>query len=130
MTKDEAAAFMRELVEAALPQSDDKQWVPMTVDGVCADRHRCRRWQRPHGDVRADRSGHSGAGVEEDEVKIKTNKVRCARCGTVIESKHRHDFVWCGCKAIAVDGGREYLRRVGNLEDIEELSEYSKGRVQ
>ncbi len=55
---------------------------------------------------------------------IKNNKIRCKKCGTVIESRHVHDFVWCQCKAVAVDGGHDYLKRCGNLEDMEELSEY------
>ena len=50
------------------------------------------------------------------------NKVRCRKCGDVIESKNQHDFVSCKCGAISVDGGRSYLRRLGNDEDIEELS--------
>jgi len=47
----------------------------------------------------------------------------CRKCGDIIESKHVHDFVRCKCGAIAVDGGKDYLRRIGNLEDIEDLSE-------
>ena len=50
------------------------------------------------------------------------NKAKCFKCGSVIESKHVHDFVWCQCGAIAVDGGKEYLKRVGNPEDCIELS--------
>lgn len=50
------------------------------------------------------------------------NQAKCLRCGDVITSTHRHDFVWCSCKSIAVDGGKEYLRRVGNREDIKEMS--------
>lgn len=41
------------------------------------------------------------------------NSVRCRKCGDEIESKHRHDFVWCSCRSVAVDGGKDYLRRVG-----------------
>ena len=44
----------------------------------------------------------------------------------MIESKTRHDFVTCFCEAIAVDGGREYIRRVGKPELIKELSEFKK----
>lgn len=55
--------------------------------------------------------------------KITLNRARCKKCGTVITSTHRHDWVSCKCSAIFVDGGNEYLRRGGNLEDIEELSE-------
>lgn len=56
--------------------------------------------------------------------KIIINKIRCKKCGDVIESIHCHDFRFCKCGAVAVDGGKEYLRRCGNREDWEELSEY------
>jgi hypothetical protein len=42
------------------------------------------------------------------------NAVTCLGCGDFIFSKHRHDFVTCTCGAISVDGGQEYLRRVGS----------------
>ena len=58
--------------------------------------------------------------------KISVNKIQCKKCKDIIESKHVHDFKWCTCKSIAVDGGLEYLRRIGNLEDIIELSEFEK----
>ena len=51
------------------------------------------------------------------------NKARCKKCGDIIESKYRQDFVSCKCGAIFVDGGNDYFRRGGNLEDIEELFE-------
>lgn len=51
------------------------------------------------------------------------NRVKCKKCGDIIESKYRHDFVTCKCGAVSVDGGKDYLRRSGNPEDIEELSE-------
>lgn len=46
------------------------------------------------------------------------NSAQCMKCGDIIESKNRHDFVWCKCKAIAVDGGKDYIKRIGNKEDI------------
>ena len=50
--------------------------------------------------------------------KIKINKIRCKRCGDIIESKTVHDFKFCKCGAVAVDGGKEYLRRCFiNTED-------------
>lgn len=55
---------------------------------------------------------------------IKENKARCKKCDTVIVSTHVHDYVRCPCGAIAVDGGREYLRRAGKPEDVEELSTF------
>lgn len=55
--------------------------------------------------------------------KIISNKIKCKKCGDVIESKHVHDFKLCKCGACAVDGGHEYLRRQGNPDNWEELSE-------
>jgi len=56
--------------------------------------------------------------------KILVNKIRCKKCNEVIESTHRHDYRTCQCGAVSVDGGKDYLRRCGNREDWEELSEY------
>lgn len=39
------------------------------------------------------------------------NSAKCLECNTEIESRHRHDFVSCPCGAIAVDGGKDYLKR-------------------
>ena len=66
----------------------------------------------------------------EKDRKIKVNRIKCKFCGDIIESKHRHDFVECKCRKVAVDGGTDYLRRVFPKEIIwptdayEELSEY------
>jgi len=58
------------------------------------------------------------------------NRIRCKKCGDVIESKHRHDFVWCSCKSVFVDGGREYIRGGwpgGEYTDwVEELHEFQE----
>ena len=56
-------------------------------------------------------------------MKIKRNAIRCNKCKDIIESKHRHDFKYCDCQAVAVDGGVDYLRRLGEPADYEELSE-------
>ena len=45
------------------------------------------------------------------------NVAQCRECGDVVESKHRHDMVWCKCGAIAVDGGLDYLRRAYKTPD-------------
>jgi len=49
------------------------------------------------------------------------NRARCRRCDGVVESLHRHDFRSCPCGAIAVDGGRDYWRAVGDPADFERL---------
>ena len=55
--------------------------------------------------------------------RIITNKIRCLKCKDVIESESRYDFKFCSCGACAVDGGKLYLRRLGDKEKFEELSE-------
>ena len=50
------------------------------------------------------------------------NAVTCLACGDFIVSKHRHDFVTCTCGAVSVDGGQEYLRRVGDFGNAMDLS--------
>jgi len=37
-------------------------------------------------------------------------KVKCLNCYETIQSMFRHDFKWCSCKNIAVDGGGDYLK--------------------
>ena len=61
--------------------------------------------------------------------QIITNKIKCKKCGDVIESKYTHDFKMCKCGAVGVDGGHAYLRRQGNPDDWEELSEVLKLRL-
>lgn len=56
--------------------------------------------------------------------KIKRNAVRCLKCGDVIESKYRHDFVMCSCGTTFVDGGLDYVRVGGNPGEIDFLTEW------
>lgn len=59
--------------------------------------------------------------------RIIVNKAQCKLCGDIIESTHGHDYHGCQCGEIAVDGGKNYLRRTaGNLDNIIELSETIK----
>lgn len=43
--------------------------------------------------------------------RIVKNAAKCLKCGDIIESIHRHDYVTCSCGNISVDGGTDYLRR-------------------
>ena len=56
--------------------------------------------------------------------EILKNTIRCNNCGDVIESNYRHDYVKCSCGRVAVDGGRDYLRRsfTESPDDYTELS--------
>lgn len=58
--------------------------------------------------------------------KIIKNMAKCRVCGTTVESVSRHHLCFCDCGKIFVDGGQEYLRRGGNLQDIEELSVFDE----
>jgi hypothetical protein len=56
------------------------------------------------------------------------NIIQCKSCEDIIESTHRHDFKWCQCGKVAIDGGLDYGKRIypePPSEDwIEDLSEY------
>lgn len=57
---------------------------------------------------------------------ILSNKARCKKCGEIVESKRRQNLVRCKCGSMAVDGGRDYLKRIGDQENIEELSVFKE----
>ena len=54
------------------------------------------------------------------------NSVKCLLCNTILESKHRHDFVMCPCpNQTFTDGGLSYNRVGGkDLSLIDNLCEY------
>lgn len=54
------------------------------------------------------------------ENKIVYNAIFCNSCGDRIASENRHDFKMCKCGKVGVDGGHEYLRRIG--EDYKDVS--------
>lgn len=62
------------------------------------------------------------ASLPNEARKLKVNKIRCRKCGDVVESKSRHDMRWCKCMSVAVDGGLDYGRILGS--DFDDLSEY------
>lgn len=58
----------------------------------------------------------------EKKEEIISNKIKCKKCGDIIESISTNDYKRCSCGAVAVDGGTEYLKRIGNENDYIELS--------
>ena len=54
------------------------------------------------------------------------NAVKCLVCNSVLESRHRHDYVQCSCpNEVATDGGLYYQRiSAKDLDLIENLCEY------
>lgn len=62
---------------------------------------------------------------------IVSNQVRCDLCLDTPFSAHRHDFRYCKCGNVAVDGGDSYLRRAYKTDQWEELSiEMDKDHIQ
>lgn len=54
----------------------------------------------------------------QSELKLWQQKVECAHCHSIIWSRWQGEFVWCSCKAIAVDQTRLYARYIGEKEDF------------
>jgi len=51
--------------------------------------------------------------------------IQCKKCLEIIESKYIHDFKYCSCGAVGIDGGISAGNRIlGNLLDIENRSMY------
>lgn len=51
------------------------------------------------------------------------SKVKCKKCGDVIESRTVHDFNTCKCGKTFIDGGFDYQRLGGEPEDVSEYAE-------
>ncbi len=45
---------------------------------------------------------------------ITVSAIRCAKCGDIIFSRAVHDFHWCSCNTIAIDGGFDYTKINGD----------------
>ena len=58
----------------------------------------------------------------EKKEEIISNKIKCKKCGDIIESKSTNDYKRCSCGAVAVDGSKDYLKRIGKEKDYIELS--------
>jgi hypothetical protein len=63
--------------------------------------------------------------------KLIRNRAQCLECMGILESKHRHDFVMCGCfsekkmTGIFIDGGLDYVRSGAfKMENFKDLSEW------
>jgi hypothetical protein len=50
------------------------------------------------------------------------NSIQCKKCGEIISSFSTHDFKYCLCHSVAVDGGFEYMRVTGSPVDYTDLS--------
>ncbi len=55
-------------------------------------------------------------------MKILFNSIKCKHCKQIINSRYTHDFKRCNCGKAGVDGGLDYLRRIGKHSDFIEAS--------
>lgn len=58
----------------------------------------------------------------EKKEEIISDKIKCKKCGNIIESKSTNDYKRCSCGTVAIDGGKDYLKRICNEEDYDEMS--------
>ena len=50
-------------------------------------------------------------------------RIRCKHCGVIIESKNRHNSVWCKCGKVGIDGGNDYIKISGYIGDWDTVIE-------
>lgn len=60
--------------------------------------------------------------------KLIKNVIQCTNCKDIIESEYTHDFKWCKCGTVAVDGGLSYAKRSfkNSPADFMDLSEWEE----
>ena len=62
-------------------------------------------------------------GVKYTQIR---HAIMCKKCLETIESKHDHDFKYCSCGAVGIDGGiADGNRILGDPSDIEDRGVYS-----
>ena len=47
--------------------------------------------------------------------------IKCKKCGDIIYSRATHDFRWCSCENIAIDGGFDYTKITGDIDNVENV---------
>lgn len=55
-------------------------------------------------------------------------KIKCKKCGEVIEGDKKGTYITCKCKAIAIDETTYYVRINGDIEDFEEVKENKENK--
>lgn len=45
-----------------------------------------------------------------DNKETKVTAIECPLCHDLIYSRARHDFRWCSCGDVAIDGGFDYVK--------------------
>ena len=76
--------------------------------------------------------GGWGEHIPMEEIPV-ISALYCEKCKAIVYSRHVHDFRWCPCEDVAIDGGQDYTRIIYNgkpppVFKIALLPEYIKGR--
>jgi hypothetical protein len=50
-------------------------------------------------------------------MKNKVLAITCEKCGDTIFSRAQHDYHSCSCRAVSIDGGKQYLRVLWNEKE-------------
>lgn len=53
-------------------------------------------------------------------------KIKCKKCGDVLEGDKKGTFIQCKCKSCYIDETKWYVRVGGNPNEIEEIKEGEK----
>lgn len=56
--------------------------------------------------------------------RILENKVRCRKCGVVLNSTTPDDVLYCRCGGVWISGGHEKTLRGGEIVFMEDLSKF------
>lgn len=72
-------------------------------------------------DYDLDKKFDAAKGSDDYPVIIR-NMAQCRKCGDILESRYTHDLKTCSCGAVSVDGGHEYIRRLGDYRNCLEMS--------
>ena len=51
--------------------------------------------------------------ITSKPVSKEKNYIKCNSCNDIVISLHRHDFRFCKCGAVAIDGGDSYTKISG-----------------
>ena len=55
---------------------------------------------------------------------LRVSAIKCKHCKDTIFSRCRHDFRWCSCEKVAIDGGFDYIKVTGDGEDYEMVNNF------
>lgn len=57
-------------------------------------------------------------------------KIKCKKCGQIIEGDKKGTYITCNCKSCAIDETKYYCRIIANKENFEEIVEKKKEGIE